>query len=634
MSLVTIGLDFGTSSVKCVARPALARNDRVEVLPSDDGSLRWRSMLGYVREGRDAGRLLLFEECDEERWRFAAVIESNLKLALLTSPQSQTAEALRSRWECENHYALPTLLLAAALQRALARTQSRWPDRVVHIFCGAPVSPRHPKSQTILFERALAAAARLCDAWNGSPPLVAAQALREADAAWTASMVLPSEEERKTFVVPEAFAACEGVASAGGSVRLPLGRLCIVDMGGGTTDVAWIANAGGNEYHPLRIDSFDIAGDRLEALVAARASGRARRRVRRLEIWQARQAWTSSDPVLRGDDWALGLEEIQATLKDTLKELSKRLRAVIQAIDPGVAKSPRTTFIFVGGATQWQPIADLFIESVADLHEGVATIAVAELGLSQPTSGVPLAVALGLSNGHTTLDLQRWDGATRLVQVTSSDAAATRFPWCPCNGLLPLCPQCGGSGMKDSVSGESRFHGGIDPFRLHAFSVRCPHCQVDFPRDRIFAHIDLSHSDATAIIKPPPSRRTQADGRKLSMPCVRTALATDDNRSLSSPEQVLVEDIRWLHQACVARGPGAQEISERFLRHSVMLSETYPWIRLLRAIAFAILGDRKDADRELSLASSAGFGYSDSVAAILNSARETRFVEAWESIVR
>ena len=287
MKLVTIGLDFGTSSVKCIARPSMGQPC---VLRSPTGAVRWRSMLGRVREGSEAGRLLLFEECDEDRWRFAALVEANLKLALLIAPTSPAADALRSRWQCE-HFALPTLLLGAALQQAMRMARTHWPGRAIHVFCGAPVSPMHPPEQTLIFERALFAAHLLAEKWGDVVPRDADAATREAEQAWRDSAALPPEEDRSTFVVPEAFAACEGVVSAGGGAGLPIGRLCIVDMGGGTTDIAWVANRGTDSYNPLRIESIDVAGERLEAVLATRASQLSGRRVARQEVWQARQDW-------------------------------------------------------------------------------------------------------------------------------------------------------------------------------------------------------------------------------------------------------------------------------------------------------------------------------------------------------
>jgi hypothetical protein len=631
MSLVTIGLDFGTSSIKCVARPGMARNDRVEVLPSSTMALRWRSMMGKVWAGEEAGRLLLFEECDDEQWRFGAVLEPNLKLALLASPDSPTASALRSRWECESHYALPTLLLGAALQQSYAAVRRRWPGHAVHVYAGAPVSPAHPTEQTRNFERALFAAHQLTAKWGDEVPCAALDGLRAAERAWKDSEVLPELDERTTFVVPEAFAACEGVASVGGDVPLPVGRLCIVDMGGGTTDIAWVSRSGHDSYNPLRIDSFDIAGERLEAVIAAKASSMARRWVRRSDIWHARRSWSESSQQIEGDGWSFSMDELRAALKPTFAELAAKVARSIQEIDAGVAKAPPTTFVFVGGATQWDPLARIFLESVEEFHDRVEVVTVRGFGLARPVDDIPLAVALGLSTGRSRLDPERWGRCLQAVESSPLEAINDHLPMCACKGLLWLCPQCGGSGVRDGAHGGSRFAATLDPFLVHAFPVRCPHCQVDFPRDRIFEHLATTHSSP---ILPPPRPQNPTWVSEFSIDQVRMALRNGDTRRLAPVEVQLVSDLRWLHLGCLSEASLAQSIATAFLRMSVVWSERHRWGHLPRAIAFAILGDRDSMRKELKSAETAGLGYCRMVASILSSERETRFAEAWECMLR
>jgi hypothetical protein len=496
------------------------------------------------------------------------------------------------------------------------------------------VSPFHPPSQIIVFERALFAAALLCERWGDVRPSIAEVAVRQAEMAWLDSEDLPTDEERETFVVPEAFAACEGVASAGGSVGLPTGRLCIVDMGGGTTDVAWVVNSGGNAYNPLRIDSFDIAGERLEAVIAGCASRLAGRRVPRTEIWDARRGWNAADPVLRGDDWTIELETIRTELTATFQELASQFRNAMHSIDPDHAKAPPTSFIFVGGATQWEPLAKFFLEAVIESHERVETVAVSGLGVKQPAQEVPLAVSLGLSNGHTTLDLERWDSAMRAPPRRVPEPAEALIAECSCRGLLELCPKCGGSGARDFASAGDRFSKCIDPFRVHAFPVRCPFCQCDYSVDRIFAHIADRHSDRAVVSPPPPPLVALPAVAALSIDRIRLALASGDRRALTEPEGVLEHDLRWLHEALIGQGHSAREISRSFLRGSVSLAGAHPWLRLPRAIAFALRDDWRDVDRELASAEAAGFGYCRRLTSILRTERPTRFVEAWEFIVR
>jgi hypothetical protein len=627
MSLVTIGLDFGTSSVKCIARPSMGQP---RVLRSPSGAVRWRSMLGRVREGSEAGRLLLFEECDHEQWRFSALLEPNLKLALLAPPTSPAAEAIRDRWQCE-HYALPTLLLGAALHHALGITRAEWPNRSIHVFCGAPVAPTHPPEQTLIFERALHAANMLAQRWGGGIPTDAYRAVCDAEESWHQSELLPSEEDRCTFVVPEAFAACEGVVRAGGGAALPIGRLCVVDMGGGTTDIAWVVNRGTDGYNPLRIESIDVAGERLEAVIAAEASRRSGRRVTRQDVWRARNSGAGRDGLF-GDGWSFRIEEVRSTLHGTMHELVQRFRNGLQRLDPCAIKAPPTRFVLVGGATQWEPLSRLFLESMGEFHERAESVSVAGYGLVDDTGDAPMAVALGLSSGHTTLDLERWDAA--LDTLEAPDAAGLELlPMCPCNGLVTCCPQCGGSGTKSSEGSRDRFYASIDPFVAHAFSIRCPYCRLDFPRDRIFQHVSQAHPESQPVPQradPPPARTLP----ELRIDEIRAAMASGDTRRLSDREGVLVSDLQWLERACFGQADDPDSVATRFLKASVCWAASHPWGHLPRAVAFGILRDQSGIASELKRARASGFPYCHEVHLRLSSDRPTRLAEAWECAIR
>ncbi len=630
MSLVTIGLDFGTSSIKCVARPSMGQP---RVLRSPTGAVRWRSMLGRVREGDEAGRLLLFEECDLEQWRFGALLEPNLKLALLVGPNSPAADALRSRWACDQHYALPTLLLAAAVRHALLTVKAEWPNRAIHIFCGAPVSPTHPPEQTMIFERALHAANSLAVHWGSQVPMDARTALLEAEEAWMASAELPSEEDRITFVVPEAFAACEGVATAGGGASLPIGRLCVVDMGGGTTDIAWVTRQGSDAYNPLRIDSIDVAGERLEAVIATEASRQAGRRVTRQEIWKARHHAPNGSDCTRGDGWSFTAEELHTVLRATMNELAQRFKRGLQQIDQGAMRAPPTKFVFVGGATRWAPLQSLFEEEVRGFHERTELVTVGEYGLTESVGDAPMAVALGLSNGHTTLDLERWGSALRVPTTQAIREPIESLKSCACRGLLPCCPKCGGSGIESSEDGRVRFTASIDPFEVHAHKVRCPKCKIDFPRDWIFEHIRIEHPEPMVS---PPMAPPQLSRLSLAVRIweIRHAFLTGDSRGLNDPERVLLSELAFLRDACFSDAEHRSAFLTTFLMRSVAWSPREPWWHSPRAVAFAMLGATQDVSNELKQAEAADRSRVRQVESILGSDRRTRFAEALECAVR
>ena len=628
MSVLTVGLDFGTSSIKAVARPTMARNDRLQILRSGSGAARWRSMLGMVREGPERGRLLFFEECDSPEWQFHALREPNLKLALLVRPDSPVAAALEDRWQC--HYrALPTLLLAAALQQVLATVELRSTAQVIHVFMGAPVSLSHPVEQLQIFERALHAANLLCARWRGQRPARAETALIEAQEAWDEADALPPVSKRQTFVAPEALAACEGVASASRGTTLPVGRVCIIDMGGGTTDIAWLASDGGGKHAPLALESIDIAGERLEAAIASEASRLSGRRVGRGEIWDARRLSPQPGACLSGDGWAFTLEQVRAVLKPNLEEFADRFRRAAQAVDPANARLPATKFAFVGGATAWAPLEFLVLEAIGRLHDRAEVLATGDLGVAEPLDGNPLAVALGLSVGRSGLRFERWSSPSPVAAGGEVDLSPT-LPTCACGGLLELCVRCGGSGWIESEGGRRRFDASIDPFRAHAHSARCPYCNCDYFRGVIFSHIAAAHPERVTAEPPVTIQQRPVPGDSISVERVRAAALCGDNRRLTESEALLVSDLRWLRTACVRDAETRKPIASRFLAQTVELARSRPWWHLPRAVAFAAREDLDDVRRECGIAASAGFAVAAQVMEILQSSRPSMLIEAWE----
>ncbi len=593
--------------------------------------MRWRSMLGRANHGPEAGRLLLFDECDDPKWRFDATFEPNLKLALLLDETSPAAVALSLRWKC-CHFALPTLLLAAVLREAIAQVRVRLPSEVLNIFMGAPVSPSHPPEQIERFEHALHAALLLAEKWKGEVPRDAATALKEAECSWN-EVKLPSIETRTTRVVPEAFAAFEGVASSRMG-DLPQGRLCLVDMGGGTTDVAWINHNADGTVTPLRIDSFDIAGEWIDALIATSACAKAGTRVTRQDIWDSKlQAGIGGVP-LEGNGWQLGNEEVDDVLKGLLEELARMFARSVDALDGYGRNSPNTRLVLVGGATKWAHLAELFRKAIQPRHQNLEILSIEDFGVPEATQDLPLVVALGLSQGYTK-DLARWDPVTTHRGREQPIDRSTGFAWCRCRGLLVNCVKCGGSGYLTSENG--RHTQSIDPFIGFQFPVRCPHCRIDFPREAIFAHLSEEHG---ALPPQPPQKilpHVVHQAQQIRIGRVKAVLRGEDSNGLTATETLIASDLRWLRRAFFDERVLIKDFSLPFLRASVGESELEPWLRLPRVIAFASIGEQEDWTRELNAAlvsgSCSGEGREE-LATILHSDRQSRFCEAWECVLR
>lgn len=629
MRLVTLGLDFGTSSIKCVARRSSDTNKDVVIIPSPTGSMRWRSMLGRANHGPEAGRLLLFDECDDPKWRFDATFEPNLKLALLLDETSPAAVALSLRWKC-CHFALPTLLLAAALREAIAQVRVRLPSEVLHICMGAPVSPSHPPEQIERFEHALHAALLLAEKWRGEVPRDAATALKEAECSWNEA-VLPRLDKRTTRVVPEAFAALEGVASSRIG-DLPEGRLCLVDMGGGTTDVAWINHNADGTVTPLRIDSFDIAGERIDAVLATAASGRAGTRVTRQDIWSSKLQVGIDGALLVGNNWQLGGNEVDEHVAFLLEELARMFGRSVEAIDGRGARAPETTLVLVGGATKWAPLAKLFGQAIQRFHKKLEFISVENFGVRGATQDIPLAVALGLSHGYVKLDLERWNPVLAFDRDNPPIGLGTDFASCSwCHGNKD-CVKCDGKGYIAVDNG--RYAAAIDPFIGFPFPVRCPHCMLDFPREEIFAHLQLQHQ---AFAPQPPNvirPREVVQAQPIRIGRVKAALRGEHLNDMSPAESHIASDSRWLQLASFDAQARLEDSSRCFLRASVAWPGLDPWLVLPRVIAFASIGAQADWPPQLETAVATGFGSGEELATILHSDRPSRFCEAWECVLR
>ena len=600
MSLVTIGLDFGTSSVKCVARPSLAPNREVRILRSPHGALRWRSMLGRVNHGRDAGRLLAFEECERAELKSGATLQSNLKLALLASVESPIAAQLSNTWQC-GHYALPTLLLALALQQAYSDARSKWPAHHLHVYCGAPIAPYYPPEQRTRFERALHAAHELCQRWGNQRPTQVDRAVKEADAAWQQAEALPPIEDRTTFIVPEAFAACEGVHSGGRRAQLPLGRLCIVDMGGGTTDVAWVVHRGDGQFSPLMAESFDVAGERIEALIASTVEATAGRTVDRQEIWRAR-AEAKVDAVLHGNGWSLSADQARALVKAPLRLLSEGMRRASWTMDEGPKADAPTNVVLVGGATHWRVIGDVLLDCIREWQPSVREISVGQFDVPEAHEGLPVVVALGLSNGQTTLHEDRWTVVQGAGYAKASKPQTRRVRVCACGGLVEPCSRCGGSGLLDSESRDDRVIDFIDPFTPLAVKgwLECHHCRGKIPLELFFSHLETEHGYRSP--SPPSPKKPAARPSVLRKGLIVAALRADRTDELNDCERVIWGDLMMFHESIHGANDRRRAAALQFLKQSVSWTSLDSWFHLPRAVAFAVIEDRAEAAVECSRA--------------------------------
>jgi hypothetical protein len=628
MSLVTIGLDFGTSSIKCVVRPFGQPNRDVELIRSPGKRLRWPSLLGCVRTGPDAGRLLYLDDCVAPGDPPSALVEPNLKLALLLEPGSIAAVGLERRWEVPA--VIPAvLLLAATVCHASTETRRRWPEAVQHVLIGAPVGPEHPPEQLLRFERAIYAAMLLSAEWKEGPPKRSSEAIPRVVAAWDQAANLPSEEERKTRVIPEAYAALEGVASASGQT-LPIGRVCVLDVGGGTTDVAWATHTSAGGYRPIRSVSIDRAGELIDAKLAFEASRSARRAVGREELWRAKLNW-SDGRSLDGEGWSLPEPKVRSIMAPIVDEIGQIVQRHGLAIDAQDGQIGSTAFAFVGGATAWAMLRTQLYERVA-IPNRSQSISVEGFGLSEDAARLPLAVSLGLSRGMVPLArlVRDW---REVEEPAQADSLAVKLVLCPCKGLMFNCARCGGSGLIESET-PGRFSSAIDPFGAPANALRCAQCQGYVLASEIVTHLRVVHDLELPVPAASPAIVKQCEKVLLRKEAIVRALQGHRDPAPTDAELVVASEVVWLWQGILKGDDSASASARRFLSESVKWCDACPWLHLPRTMAFAAMGEGPDARRSAEHALMASVASPEQIQQYLVLDGPERAAVLWESILQ
>ena len=103
---------------------------------------------------------------------------------------------------------------------------------------------------------------------------------------------------------------------------------------------------------------------------------------------------------------------------------------------------------------------------------------------------------------------------------------------------------------------------------------------------------------------------------------------------LAAQASNIASELRRMQIRCSRQSITATQYAIWFLGRTVTWYEWHPWLRLMRAILFAVIEDRYNMQRELRAANEAGLRCCDELGSILSSDRETRFAEAWEFILR
>lgn len=172
---------------------------------------------------------------------------------------------------------------------------------------------------------------------------------------------------KQIFVVEQAFAAALGT---GLPVYEPQGNF-IVDIGGGTTEVAVVSMGGIVLSHSIR-----VAGNKIDEAIsgylkkehAILVTDRVAEQLK-LDLADVRAIDTEHVAVVRGRDIATGMpltvdvnmKKVAEAISDTLKEILAAIKWVLGRIPPELSADVLENGIFLTGGSAWLPNLDTMI---------------------------------------------------------------------------------------------------------------------------------------------------------------------------------------------------------------------------------------------------------------------------------
>jgi hypothetical protein len=538
VSIPVLGVDIGTSATKVVVG---------DVTQVDDASMRfapllrqarWPSIVSVPEVGGDA---YVFR--DPAPAIASARIRRNVKLLLLLPPGHPEEFVARDHtgWGPDVLYGA---MAAFAMSSALSLVDD-WEDFIP--FVGAPLGGSGDAAVRHRFGAAVHAARMVTGA-------------RALSASHLAECVVPREvlgmirdvieqctapdREREEFVISEAHAAMLATRLSGQSLG---GQNCVIDMGAGTTDIAWFAPSGWNSLEFFASRSIPMGGEGFDDELRAWVRRWADIKLDRQQLWHAKSR-LGPEGDLVGDGWRMPADALQEICDFHALRISGH---VVQAAGPDAA-SQRARFIFVGGATAFAPLRSAILRRLLAMFRDGQAVNVPEpklFPLGDPSGAVTRDAGMWIATGLAkwlTLPESMKDAITAPEvgegpDETSEEPASIR---CTCLGTNDDCYRCGGSGVAWLRTVVAR---PIDGFEDRSGWVACRHCNRRVDIGVLDDHIRREHLPQVVV---DDSALEPSDDQRLSEFVIRAVVSADTQPCGHPPADRLV---RALHDLSLGR---------------------------------------------------------------------------------
>ncbi len=538
MSIPVLGVDIGTSATKVVVGDVTRVDASTMRFAPLARRARWPSIVCVPEVGGDA---YVFR--DPAPAIPSARIRRNVKLLLLLPPGHPEESVARDHtgWGPDVLYGA---MAAFAMSHALSLAGD-WEDFIP--FIGAPLGGsgdadiRHRFGSAVHAAR-LVAGGRMLGASHLAERVVPRQVLSMIKDAIDQCGI--PDRDREEFVIPEAHAAMLATGLSGQSLG---GQNCVIDMGAGTTDIAWFAPSGWNSLSFFASRSIRTGGEEFDDELRLWVRKQADIKLDRRQLWHAKSRIGSRGDLV-GDGWCIPADALQEICDFHALRI---VGHVVQAAGAD-ADAQRARFIFVGGATAFGPLRSAILRRLlVTFRDGQATsIPEPKLfplgdpsGAASTDAGMWIAMGLAkwLTLPESLKDAFAEPEIGQRLEEPAEEQAAVR---CACLGSNDDCYRCGGSGVAWSRPAVAR---PIDGFEDRSGWVACLHCNRRVDISVLDDHIRREHCpDEVAHELPtaPPD-----DSRDAEF-VIRAVLSADRESCGHPPADRLV---RALHDLSLGR---------------------------------------------------------------------------------
>lgn len=538
MSIPVLGIDIGTSATKIVVGDAAQPDGASMRFVPLAQQIRWPSIVCVPEVGGDA---YVFR--DPAPAIASARIRRNVKLLLLLPPGHPEESVARDHtgWSPDVLYGA---MAAYAMSSALSLLDD-WEDFIP--FVGAPLGGSGDAAVRHRFGAAVHAARLVAGARALSPSHLAERVVPRQVLEMIRDAIEQCEapdREREEFIISEAHAA---MLATGLSSQSLGGQNCVIDMGAGTTDIAWFAPSGSNYLGFFASRSIRMGGEGFDDELRAWVRKRAEIKLDRQHLWDAKSRLVPEGD-LDGSGWCMPADALQEICDFHALRIAGH---VVQAAGVDVG-SQRARFIFVGGATAFAPLRSAIMRRLLSSFRDAQAVDVPApklFPLGDPfgvaTTDAGMWIATGLAKWLTLPEPVK-DAIAGLAvgegpDETLGEQAAIR---CTCHGSNDHCYRCGGSGVVSTQSVVAR---PIDGFEDRSGWVACLHCNRRVDIGVLDDHIRRDHLPPFNVDE--PGAALSDDQRDAEF--VISAVVSADGQSCGHPPADRL--VRALHDLSLGR---------------------------------------------------------------------------------